>query len=348
MKMPDFALNSVYAKVKALYGKRLTDKNYTDLLKLNSINEIAEYLRTKTAYSEIFEGLSSTEELQRSRLETLLFNKMYNDMLSVIRFQKAAGSKLYEYFIMKYDVEQIIKVLSSLETKSDNYFFTFPVFYNEHSHLDLCALALAKNDMQLLECTKHTVYYPALRDALTKYRLTGSLAALQTDLRDFLDKQFISLTSGKKKIDEKSEIINLYKCINDINFVSTLYRIKRFDVDYRLSQLMANPIMTAFTKKEITAMQQASTVQELDSCFKSTYMKQVCNTPDIHRALDEYLYRKLTLTVRRSSSADAVMFAYFHFTELEIRNIIHIIEGKRYSLPEKEISDLLCGTNMSF
>lgn len=349
MKMPNFALNSVYAKVKALYGKRLTEKNYNDLLKLNSIKEIAEYLRTKTAYSKIFEGLSSTEELQRSRLETLLFNKMYDEMISVIRFQKAAGSSLYEYFIMKYDIEQIIKVLSSLETKSENYFFTFSVFYNEHSKLDLYALAQAKTDMQLLECTKHTVYYSALRDALTKYRLTGSLTAFQTDLGVFLDRQFLSLTFGKHKPDKKNESLSLYKCINDIHFVSMLYRIKRFSSDSSFEQIITTPLLTAFTNKELNEMRNASTAEELTERLRKTYLKDFAadkNIPDIHYELNKYIFEKLTATVRSSSSPDAVMLAYFYFMEFEIRNIIHIIEGKRYALSETEIEAMIFGTRM--
>lgn len=346
MKMPNFALNSVFAKVKALYGKRLTERDYNQLLKAESINDIAEYLRNGTSYSEIFEGLSSNEELQRSRLETLLFNKMYNEMIAVIRFQKAAGNSLFEYFIMKYDIEQIVKVLSSLETKSKNYFFTFPVFYNERSKLDLYALALAKNDTELLKCTKHTVYHTAVHEALTKYRLTGSLTAFQTDLSYFLDRQFIKLTSGKKKPDSKSELMKLYMCINDIDLVRTLYRIKRFAVKENFANTMASPVLTAFTSKELENMKNASTTQELTERLKKTYMKDiVCNTEnsDIYHALTQYLFNQLTATLHRSTDASAVMFAYFHFAEIEIRNIIHIIEGKRYNLTEEEIRESLCG-----
>ncbi len=348
MKMPDFALNSVFAKVRALYGKHLTEKNYNELLQLDSINEIAEYLRTKTSYSEIFEGLSSTNELQRSRLETLLFNKMYNEMISVMRFQKAAGSKLYDYFIMKYDTQQIIKVLSSMETKSDNYFFTFPVFYNEHSKLDLYKLASAKNDIQLLEYTKNTIYYATLKDALSKYRLSGSLIAVQSDFKDFLDLQFIKLTAGTKKDkpDAKSEISNLYKRINDVELVENLYRMKRFSIHNQIEQNMQTPILTSFSKKELTTLQNASTKEEMDEAVKNTHLKHLLSDTeeaDIYSALNEYLFTQLTRTVRRSSSPDAVMFAYFHLAEIEIRNIIHIIEGKRYSLSPEEIGSMLCG-----
>lgn len=353
MKMPDFAMNSVFAKVRALYGKRLTAKNYNDMLNLNSINEIAEYLKTKTSYSEIFEGLSSTEEFQRSRLENLLFNKMYNEMVSVIRFQKAAGNNLYDYFIMQYDTEQIIKVLSSLETKSDSYFFTFPVFYNERSKLDLYKMAKAKTDKDILECTENTVYYTPLRDALPKYKISGNLTAVQIVFRNFLDEQFINLVSGKKKknsIDEKSELVNLYKTINDINLIRMLYRVKRFSVSEKLSDYFSYPVVTSFTKKQIDEMVNAKDNRQMTEAVKKTYLANVVdgtNNHDIYYSTENYLFKILSNTVKRSNNPSAVMFAYFNLSTAEIRNIIHIIEGIRYGLSSIEILPMLSGQDIS-
>lgn len=352
MKMPDFAMNSVFAKVRALYGKRLTAKNYSEMLELDSINEIAEYLRTKTSYSEIFEGISNTEEFQRSRLENLLFNKTYNEMVSVIRFQKAAGNDLYEYFIMKYDIQQIIKVLSSLETKSESYFFTFPVFYNERSKLDLYKMAQAKTDADILECTKNTVYYSTLRDALPKYKLSGSLTAVQAVFRNFLDEQFIKLVAGKKKtkLPEKSELGNLYKTINDINLVRMLYRIKRFVIPERIMEHITFPVITSFTKKQLDEMIHAENKEQLSEALRKTYLGSLADEidrSDIFNASENYLFRLLTNTVRRSDDPEAVMFAYFNLSQAEIRNIIHIIEGVRYGLSSAEILPLLSGQDIS-
>lgn len=352
MKMPDYAMNSVFAKVRALYGNRLTKKNYSDMLNLNSINDIAEYLRTKTAYSEIFEGLSATEVYQRSRLENLLFNKMYNEMISVERFQKAAGNNLYEYFIMKYDIEQIIKVLSSLETKSDSYFFTFPLFYNERSKLDLYKISLAKSDQDILECTKNTVYHTVLRDALPKYRLSGNLTVLQTVFRNFLDEQFLLLLIGKSKgkIPEKNETINLCKTINDINLVRMIYRIKRFDVTADIVEYLSSPVLTSFTKKQLNEMISAQTEEQTDEAVKKTYMSGLVDESHISgrfQATENYLFRILTNALRRSNDPETVMFAYFNLSQAEIRNIIHIIEGVRYGLPPEEILPMLSGQDIS-
>ena len=42
------AANAVLAKARAMYGKRLTAQNYTDLLACRSVNEAAAYLKAHT------------------------------------------------------------------------------------------------------------------------------------------------------------------------------------------------------------------------------------------------------------------------------------------------------------
>ncbi len=344
--MADFAMNSVFAKVHALYAKRITTKNYKELLSLSSVSEIADYLRTKTAYSEIFEGVSGTNELSRSRLENLLFNKMFNEMVSVIRFQNAAGNKLFEYFIYMYDTQQIIKVLSSIETKSDSYFFSFPVFYNERSQLDLYKLAKAQSDSDILECTKNTVYYNTLANAMPEYRLTGNLTAVQSSFRNFLDEKFLSLISnGKKNSSNKSsELINLYKTINDINLIRVIFRIKRFDFSDTHSQQLVMPSLTLLTKRQLIGLFEAKDTNEAIDELKKTYLSEIAEKAEngkISHAAENFMFSLLSKTVSRSTDPQTVMFAYFNLAQAEIRNIIHIIEGVRYSLGPEEIEPLI-------
>lgn len=45
------AANAVLAKARAMYGKRLTAQNYTDLLACRTVNEAAAYLKAHTAYA---------------------------------------------------------------------------------------------------------------------------------------------------------------------------------------------------------------------------------------------------------------------------------------------------------
>ena len=43
-----YADNAVLAKAHAMYGKRLTKENYTDMLNCRSLGELTNYLKTRT------------------------------------------------------------------------------------------------------------------------------------------------------------------------------------------------------------------------------------------------------------------------------------------------------------
>ncbi len=339
MKTLKFAENSITAKVKALYGKRLTNRNYDELLNLHSVREIAEYLKTKTAYSEIFEGISSTEELQRGRLENLLFNKLYNDLSKVERFQKAAGNNLYKYFTLQFDISQLTLILNSIKTKSDSYFFSFPVFYNEWSVLDLYALSQAKTYDELSRLTMGTPYHSVLKNVITDYSVTKNPFTVQNCFDTFIDGEFLKLISGekKKKFQKNSPIAKLYKFNNDVTLVQSLYRLTQFGMR---GENVLKAGISEFTQEQIKALTSAGSPAELDEILKTSYLRDIIQTDgvtDIYHRADNLRYGEFAKTLSRLQDADAVTFAYFHLSRNEIRNLIHIIEAVRYGETTEKI-----------
>lgn len=61
----------------AMYGRRLTERNYTELLNCHSVNEVANYLKNRTAYADIFEGTTTTD-IHRGQLETMLKKRVFD------------------------------------------------------------------------------------------------------------------------------------------------------------------------------------------------------------------------------------------------------------------------------
>ena len=78
------AANAVLAKARAMYGKRLTAQNYTDLLACRSVNEAAAYLKAHTAYADTFEGVTMGS-LRRWLIEILLREHRGDDFASRCR-----------------------------------------------------------------------------------------------------------------------------------------------------------------------------------------------------------------------------------------------------------------------
>ena len=89
-----------------MYGRRLTDKDYEDLLACKTVPEVANYLKNETVYSEILSGLNEND-VHRGQLETLLRKKIFYEKVSLARFDMNSEKFLSVFFINRIEIEQI-------------------------------------------------------------------------------------------------------------------------------------------------------------------------------------------------------------------------------------------------
>ena len=67
--------NATVAKIRAMYGNRLKQADYDELVNKSSVAEIAEYLKKNTHYGKMLSSID-TVNIHRGFLEDLL--KRYN------------------------------------------------------------------------------------------------------------------------------------------------------------------------------------------------------------------------------------------------------------------------------
>ena len=126
--------NAVGAKVHALFAKCLTDADYENLLSFHTYDEIFNYLRNETAYSEYLGALPSVS-LSRSRFESVLRKVSVDRESSICRFQKLIGDKSYKYFIKKDEIETIIYCARHLDTAIITDLFERPPVYKSEQSI---------------------------------------------------------------------------------------------------------------------------------------------------------------------------------------------------------------------
>ena len=69
--------NTISAKAKSMYGKRLTDADYKDMLRRSSVSDIAAYLKENTSYQTALAQVD-THNIHRGQLENLLLRELFN------------------------------------------------------------------------------------------------------------------------------------------------------------------------------------------------------------------------------------------------------------------------------
>ncbi|MDE7389579.1 MAG: V-type ATPase subunit, partial [Lachnospiraceae bacterium] len=158
------AANAVLAKVRAKYGRRLTEKDYASLLSCQQVSEIVSYLKNNTYYSTVLAKVNE-KEVHRGRLEVILKQKLFDDFYSLCLYTKGAGEHFSKYILEKNEIEQIIHFLTLLSSGStDEYIFSMPTYFMSHTSLDLERLARATTYDQFYDAVAGSPYAEILAE----------------------------------------------------------------------------------------------------------------------------------------------------------------------------------------
>ncbi len=111
--MISYASNAVLSKARAMYGKSMNAKNYSELLSCKSIPDIASYLKKKTTYSSALKNINENS-VHRSELEEKLKYKLFIDFEALGRYDISVGEHFFEYIIARAEIEQFMHSLMLL------------------------------------------------------------------------------------------------------------------------------------------------------------------------------------------------------------------------------------------
>lgn len=368
-----FAGNSVYAKVHILYSKRLKKQDYDTLIECRSVGEAADKLKNMDAYRGIL-GSVTTLNISRTHLEVLLYSRVYEDINSLASLQRAIGDEFYKYFIYEYDMLQIRNCIACLKTKTESYMQRLPSFYEEKSYLNLYEIARANDIDELVKLCESTPYCDMMKTVAQIYKTTGSLSRCYVPIYSFLHERFASLLGGKRKLKSHKRLQELYGEVSDTDILKVLYRVKRFKGKTDEEMNVADIRATRFTEAQLKALAGAKDDSELLQIIKKTPYSSIALSFDsaefgssrrgegatsegtssgsagrnisgagLERCADEFLFSEFSKAICYDVDGDECMFTYAGLKKIEMRNIIHIVEGIRYDLPKDEIRNMICG-----
>ena len=133
--------NAVLAKARALYGSRLRADDYRRLMACRTMTELAAALKEYPLYSEALAEVNP-QYARRVQLENLLRQSLYTRYDSLCRYDRSAGSKVYEYFTLCCEVDELTAAMRCLDAgRPGDYLFRLPEFLQQRCCIDLYALA---------------------------------------------------------------------------------------------------------------------------------------------------------------------------------------------------------------
>ncbi len=341
-----YSEKAMLAKVRARFGKRLTEKNYEELCSLSSVSGVASYLKKHPHYKDTLVTVDP-RNVHRGQLEAVLRRGIFSQYAGLAGSQPGGENGFYNYVILRSEVDQIVTMLRLIQAGTPgNYLLILPNYLIKYASFNLEALGRATSFDELLEVLRQTQYYQILR----RNRPAGSkkidIAACERALITQYYNAVLELISKHFDTNEQEQLRKMLMLHVDIQNLTYVYRLKRF-FDAPPEQILGAllPFDTP-SKRVIEIMTTAKTPKELTDALRASryhWDKKINpDNPDYIEALTGRREYDLALhNIHFSSSPAVVLMSYMTHLEQEIDNITNIIEGIRYELSREEIQHML-------
>ena len=344
--MTNEKINALAAKAHAMYGKRLKSEDYSNLLALKNIREIADYLKGRTSYSSIFTSTAVNNELTEELVESLARERNESLIRKIGSYSYFIGDDLYKLIILESDIKVILgsaRLIVAPTARENTY--VPDDFCKKHSTLNHKLLYSAETVNDFSQALHGTVYYKMLLPHMNVVANRFDLSQMEAQLQDYT--YSILENHCKKNPKSGSEFKNLINLRADQFNISLIYRLKKY------SDKSNEDIQKHIYSKHGTLS--AKQINELISCESDEeYLKILNNTSFascidkdsldyIEGALENSIYKVYKKYLKQSTNPDIQVYSFIYLVRNEYRNLVKIIEGKKYNLPEDEILKLIIG-----
>ncbi len=336
--------NATVAKIMAIYGKRLTQQDYLEMMSKQSVQEAAEYLKKNTHYSELLSSID-TNTIHRGMLENLLRRSVYDTYVRITGFEHISKEEFYNYKILQTEIDEILRCIRFLNAGSEKLISDVPIYLKGLTSFDLIDLARVTDFKELLVFLKKTPYYDVLKSVKTNEDGKVDVTECETLLRTYYIKRLKSSLDFKKN-DVKQFVSFLETDIDLINVINS-YRLTAFfgatGDEIEKDMLPFGGRLSPAKQKEIY---DADSSEEFIKRFsKTNYGRQMIeNGYDINnleQSANQLRYKYAKLMLKRSQSAPLSVYSFIFLLEIEVKNIISIIEGIRYGVESSKIAPLI-------
>lgn len=339
------ASNSILAKTRAKYGRRLTPKNYRDMIALGSVSDIAAYLKNYTRFSESLSGVKESA-VHRGNLEKLLLDFNLKEISQLCKFEKSIGERLFEYVVEKAEIDELMDFINLLAAgHPEDYIFDISTVVNSFSTIDFVALTKVRTFWDLVEALRPTKFGKVFRSFPASPTGVPDVTMIEATLDNELYRHTFSMIDDGFSGDTRDELKMLFGTRAELMNLRRIYRSKKYyGVSPELLRAQLIGVNYHISKKNTERLLYADSAEQVEEIVRQTYYRKYMRRfdfDDIDFFADCVMQDICNRKIRFSTHPAVVMLCYIVYTENERENITNIIEGVRYGISPDEIETLL-------
>ena len=197
--------NAVLAKARARDGRRLRADDYRRLMGCRTMTELAAALKEyPPLYADALAEVNP-QYARRAQLENLLRQGLYARYDSLCRYDRSAGSKVYEYFTLCCEVDELTAAMRCLDAgRPGDYLFRLPEFMQQRCCIDLYALAKATSLDGILAAVADTPWEKVLEPMKAAKPDRGLTAQAEPLLQDRRHKALVAARPRKVRAPRRT------------------------------------------------------------------------------------------------------------------------------------------------
>ena len=336
--------NAVLAKARALYGERLRADDYRRLMGCRTMTELAAALKEHPVYADALADVNP-QYARRAQLESLLRQSLYNRYDSLCRYDRSAGSKVYEYFTLCAEVDELTAAMRCLDAgRPGDYLFRLPEFMQQRCCIDLYALAKATSLDGILAAVAGTPWEKVLAPLKTAKPDRGLTAQAEPLLQDRRHRALVALAPMGKGTSAAPTLRDLVELECDTSAVSNAARLIRIGAPDSVVRTNARRDCTALTHDEWEYLLAARDLPTFKARFAKTKYGPLLGHHEYSVLKEGFFHYRCDWCrkwLRFSTDPTLVMMCYVWLAQCEVQDLDHIIEGVHYKLPPEDVQPLL-------
>ena len=336
--------NAILAKARAMYGKCLSENDYSQLMDCRTVPEVAAYLKTRTNYRSALTGLNEND-IHRGQLEPMLRQNIYFDVFALSRYAEKKSLVFSDFILSEMEISQIVHCLTLLNIgRSEEYVYSMPLSLDKLTKISLHRLTEVRSYDDLIEALAGSKYIPVLIKNRPAEGNPINIAIVEAEFHNINFGNVMSAIDEAKGKRDREELKNVFSAMLDFRNLSRIIRLKKY---YHYNAQQIRPLLIPYGRlsdKVVSEMCHAQSVTEVFELSRSTYLGRQMSKlrySDQGQLAWAMIGSYCRHHLRLSPNPTIVMISYVYLKEIELNNIINIIESTRYGLSAEEKLKLL-------
>ena len=330
--------SAINAKVMALMGKMLSEEQYLKLLKCKDFKNAVKVLKEETNYGELLEGYD-LEKIHRGNLEIILDRYYITTYSKFINYFDGEYRKLIKALFLRWEIEDLkIIIRGKYLGRNKDEIENKLIARSGLNTINYDYLLALKNVEEVVEGLKGSIYYKSLRN-LAKNASEKGLFRIETEL-DFV--YFSSVRKVLKHLDKENKQVghSLIGFEADLLNLGWIYRGKTF---YKIppEELFNYTIYNGYklSKEQLIKLCYVNNMVDFHSLIEKTPYGSIYEKDDsnlIEKREREFQKKYFKKFLRENKTNISMVMSYLMVYRIEMRDIISIIEQKRYDMDMNE------------